>query len=196
MYVPLSTLALAASILSSSGLIEALSASEIPADTPISSLLSSAQAHLSKGQTSDALRATTYLSLGRTSLATEDFNKVLTLRPGFEGAHIQLAKIKSRSADWEGAKQQYILANQKEGSPDFDRLTEAQGAASLAEAAAANGNWDECIGQAGEAIQIANRSPNLRDLRSRCRFEKGEVEEGMGDLHHIINMKPGDITPI
>ncbi|KAK7943234.1 DnaJ domain-containing protein [Apiospora aurea] len=215
MHVPLSTLALAASILSSSGLIEALSASEIPADTPISSLLSSAQAHLSKGQTSDALvyydaaiardpsdyltffkRATTYLSLGRTSLATEDFNRVLTLRPGFEGAHIQLAKIKSRSADWDGAKQQYILANQKEGSPDFDRLTEAQGAASLAEAAAANGNWDECIGQAGEAIQIANRSPNLRELRSRCRFEKGEVEEGMGDLHHIINMKPGDITPI
>ncbi|KAK7931931.1 hypothetical protein PG985_002643 [Apiospora marii] len=214
MYVPLSTLALAASILSSSGLIEALSASEIPADTPISSLLSSAQAHLSKGQTSDALvyydaaiardpsdyltffkRATTYLSLGRTSLATEDFNKVLTLRPGFEGAHTQLAKIKSRSADWEGAKQQYTLANKKEGSPDFDRLVEAQGAATLAEAAAASGNWDECIGQAGEAIQIANRSPNLRELRSRCRFEKGEVEEGMGDLHHVINMKPGDITP-
>ncbi|KAK8069282.1 DnaJ domain-containing protein [Apiospora phragmitis] len=214
MYVPLSTLALAASILSSSGLIEALSASKIPADTPISSLLSSAQAHLSKGQTSDALvyydaaiardpsdyltffkRATTYLSLGRTSQATEDFNKVLTLRPGFEGAHIQLAKIKSRSADWEGAKQQYILANQRQGSPDFDRLVEVQGAASLAEAAAASGNWDECIGQAGEAIQIANRSPNLRELRSRCRFEKGEVEEGMGDLHHIINMKPGDITP-
>ncbi|KAK8098665.1 uncharacterized protein PG998_014151 [Apiospora kogelbergensis] len=188
MYVPLSTLALAASILSSSGLIEALSASEIPADTPISSLLSSAQAHLSKGQTTDALlyydaaiardpsdyltffkRATTYLSLGRTSLATEDFNKVLTLRPGFEGAHIQLAKIKSRSADWDGAKQQ---------------LVEAQGAAALAEAAAANGNWDECIGHSGEAIQVANRSPNLR-----------EVEEGMGDLHHVINMRPGDITP-
>ncbi|KAI0121612.1 hypothetical protein BJ170DRAFT_127665 [Xylariales sp. AK1849] len=214
MLVPLSTLALAASILSASGLVSCLSASDIPADTPISSLLSSAQAHLSKGQTSDALlyydaavardpndyltffkRATTYLSLGRTSQATDDFNKVLALRPGFEGAHVQLAKIKARSADWDGAREQYTLARKTKGSPDLDKLAEAQGAASLAQDAAKTGNWDECISQAGEAIFTANRAPALRELRARCRFEKGEVEEGMGDMHHVLQMKPGDTTP-
>ncbi|KAI1385269.1 DnaJ domain-containing protein [Hypoxylon trugodes] len=214
MIVPLSALAVAATALSSTGLVAGLSASDIPSDTPISSLLSSAQTHLTKGETSEALiyydaavardpndyltffkRATTYLSLGRTSQATLDFNKVLELRPGFEGAHVQLGKLKAKSADWEGAKEQYTLAKQKAGSPDFDKLIEAQGAAKLAETAAQSGNWDECISQAGEAIMVANRAPNLRELRIKCRFEKGEVEEGMSDLQHVLQMKAGDTTP-
>ncbi|KAI6088228.1 DnaJ domain-containing protein [Hypoxylon rubiginosum] len=214
MLVPLSALALAATALSSAGFVQALSASDIPSDTPISSLLSSAQSHLTKGETSEALmfydaavardpndyltyfkRATTYLSLGRTSQATSDFNKVLKLRPDFEGAHLQLGKLKAKSADWDGAKEHYLLAKEKAGSSEFDKLVEAQGAAKLAEAAAQQGNWDECISQAGEAIFIANRAPNLRELRVKCRFEKGEVEEGMSDLHHILQMKAGDTTP-
>lgn len=215
MLVPLPTLAIVATgLLSSAGLVDALSASDIPSDTPISSLLSSANAHLARGQTSDALvyydaavardpsdyltyfkRATTYLSLGRTSQATEDFDQVLKLRPGFEGAHLQLGKIKAKGADWEGAKEQYTLAKQTAGSPEFDKLLEAQGAARLAEEAAAAGKWDECIAHAGEAIMTASRASSLRKLRSRCRFQKGEVEEGMSDLQHVIQMQPGDITP-
>ncbi|KAL7620014.1 Tetratricopeptide repeat and J domain-containing co-chaperone dnj1 [Parahypoxylon ruwenzoriense] len=214
MIVSLSTLALAATALSSTSLVYALSATNIPSDTPISSLLSSAQSHLTKGETNEALiyydaaiardpsdyltffkRATTYLSLGRASQATSDFNKVLELKPGFEGAHLQLGKLKARSADWNGAKEHYILAKQKAGSSDFDKLVEAQGAAKLAEAAANQGNWDECISQAGEAIFVANRAVPLRELRVRCRFEKGEVEEGMSDLQHILQMKSGDTTP-
>ncbi|KAI1495668.1 DnaJ and TPR domain-containing protein [Biscogniauxia marginata] len=214
MMIPLSTLALAATILSSSGIINALSASEIPADTPIASLLSSAQSHLTKGETTEALlyydaaiardpndyltffkRATTFLSLGRTSQATSDFNRVLELKPGFEGAHLQLGKLKAKSADWQGAKEEYLLAKQKPGSPDFEKLIEAEGAATLAEAAASSRNWAECIAQAGEAITIANRAVHLRELRARCRFENGAVEAGMGDLQHVLQMKPGDTTP-
>lgn len=214
MLVSLSTLALAASILSTSGLTTALSPSDIPPDTPISVLLSSAYTHMAKGETNEALmyydaaiardpsdyltffkRATTYLSLGRTSQATSDFNKVLALRPGFEGAHLQLGKLKAKAADWDGAKEQYLLARQKTDSADFEKLAEAHGAAKLAEAAAAAGNWEDCVAQAGEAIFVANRAPYLRELRANCRFERGEVEEGMSDLQHILQMRPGDTTP-
>ncbi|KAI1207399.1 DnaJ domain-containing protein [Annulohypoxylon truncatum] len=214
MIVPLSALALAATALSSTGLVQALSASDIPSDTPINALLSSAQSHLTKGETSEALvyydaaiardpndaltffkRATTYLSLGRTSQATSDFNQVLKLRPDFEGAHLQLGKLKAKSADWNGAKEHYVLAKQKPGSSEYNKLIEAEGATKLAEEAANKGNWDECISQAGEAILVANRAPNLRELRVKCRFEKGEVEEGMSDLQHILQMKAGDTTP-
>lgn len=217
MYVRLSTLALAASLLSLSpsiAMVAALSARDIPSDTPISALLSSAQQHLARGETGDALvyydaavardpsdyltyfkRATTQLSLGRTSQAADDFQKCLQLRPGFEGAHVQLAKIRAKSADWDGAKEQYTHANKGHGSPEMDELLEAQGAAKLAEAAHAAGNWDECINQAGVAIMVASRAVSLRELRSACRFAKGEVEEGMGDLHHIVNLKPGDTSP-
>ncbi|KAI0399095.1 DnaJ domain-containing protein [Xylaria palmicola] len=214
MMLPLSTLALAATILSTSGLADALSPSDIPSDTPISSLLSSAQTHMARGETNEALmyfdaaiardpsdyltffkRATTYLSLGRTSQATSDFNKALALRPGFDGAHLQLGKLKAKAADWDGAKEQYLLANHKANSPDFEKLVEAQGAAMLAETAAAAGNWEECVTQSGEAILVANRAAHLRELRARCRFERGEVEEGMSDMQHILQMRPGDTTP-
>ncbi|KAK4216393.1 hypothetical protein QBC37DRAFT_338179 [Rhypophila decipiens] len=214
MLVRLSTLAFAASVglLSTpASLVAALSASDIPSDTPVSSLLATAQSHLSKGETHDALlyydvaisrdpsnyltlfkRATTYLSLGRTSQATEDFNKVLAIKPGFEGAHVQLAKLKARSADWEGAKEQYKKANKME---EVALVEEAQGAAALAEAAAKSGNWEECVSQAGIAIQVANRAVSLRDLRSRCLFERGDIEMGMSDLQHVLQMKPGDTSP-
>src|ERR1044071_9652217 len=118
MLVRLSALAFAAGLLSTPALVVGFSPSDIPPDTPISKLLESAQSHLSKGETSDALayydaaiardpnnyltlfkRATTYLSMGRTSQATDDFNKVLSIKPGFEGAHVQLGKLKARGGD-------------------------------------------------------------------------------------------------
>lgn len=217
MFVRLSALALAASLLSLSpslSTVAALSLQDIPADTPILALLNNAQQNLAKGNTADALvyydaaiardpddylsyfkRATTYLSIGRASQAADDFKKCLELRPGFEGAHLQLGKLKARAADWDGAKEQYKLAKKDKGSPDVDELLEAEGAAKLAEQAAAASNWDDCINHAGVAIMIANRAVSLRELRSHCRFAKAEVEEGMGDLHHVLNLRPGDTKP-
>lgn len=197
------------------GIVSALSTQDIPADTPLSSLLASAQGHLSHGETSEALvyynaaiardptgylaffkRATTYLSLGRPAQATDDFNKVLSLKPDFEAAHIQLGKIRQRVADWDGAREQF---SKVKATPDMKELSnalgEAERAAGLAELAEAAGNWEECISQAGVAIAVANRALSLRQQRARCRFARGEVEEGAGDLLHVLNLNPGDVSP-
>ncbi|OAA54490.1 and tpr domain containing protein [Niveomyces insectorum RCEF 264] len=172
----LSTLALAA------GIASALSAQDIPADTPVASLLASAQSHLSRGETNDALvfydaavardptdyltffkRATTYLSLGRAAQATDDFHKVLALRPGFDAAYVQLGKIKQRVADWDGAREQFRAAKTTaDAGALLAALDEAQAAAALAEK--------------------AERQP-------------GGVEEGVGDLQHVLQLKPGDVAP-
>lgn len=211
MHFPLAKLAIAAGILTTAG---ALSPQDIPSDLPVSSLLTSAQTHLSKGETSEALvyydaaiardpnnyltlfkRATTFLSLGRTTQATDDFTRVLKLKPGFEGAHIQLAKIRAKVADWDGARADFNAANRGPDSTEVQELEEAKGAAVLAEAAEKSGQWEDCVSHAGTAILIASRSPALRELRSRCRFERGEIEEGMGDLQHVLHLKPGDTTP-
>ncbi|EJT75282.1 DnaJ and TPR domain-containing protein [Gaeumannomyces tritici R3-111a-1] len=216
MLVRLSTVALAAGVLTSSSWLGAvaISAEDIASDTPLSQLLTSAQSHLSRGETSDALiyydaaiarnpsdyltyfkRATTYLSLGRTAQATDDFNRVLDLKPGFEGAHVQLGRIRQRSADWAGAREQFELARKTKGHPEMDDLLEAQAAAGLAADADKAGKWDECVQNAGVAIMVANRAAALREMRARCRFEKGEVEEGMSDLQHVLNMRAGDVGP-
>jgi DnaJ homolog subfamily C member 3 len=212
MIVNLSVLAFAATLLSSNSLVLALSASEIPSDTPISSLLASANAHLAKGETNDALtyydvaisrdpqnyltyfkRATTYLSLGRTVQATQDFDKVLEIKPGFEGALQQRAKIKAKGGDWESAKRDYLAYGK--AVEDLAELEEAEGAAKIAFEAERNGNWEECVAQSGVAIVVASRMLSLRKTRAHCRFERGEVQEGMSDLKHVLQMQPGQTDP-
>ncbi|GAB0136018.1 hypothetical protein EsDP_00004336 [Epichloe bromicola] len=211
MRLDFANLVFTASLLASATSIVAL---DIPADLPVSALLTSAQTHLAKGETTEALayydaavakdpsnyltffkRATTYLSLGRPTQASIDFGKVLELKPGFQGAHLQLARIKSKVADWEGARAEYLLAQKNQDSFEILGLAEAQSAAELATAAEKDGKWEECINHAGAAVLIASRAPSLRELRSRCRFERGEVEEGMGDLHHVIQLRPGNTDP-
>ncbi|KAM0247389.1 hypothetical protein ACHAQJ_009853 [Trichoderma viride] len=192
----------------------AVLAQDIPTDVPVSVLLTSAQEHLTRGETNEALayydaaiardptnylsffkRATTYLSLGRANLATEDFNKVLALRPTFQGAHLQLAKIKAKAAEWDGAKAEYAAAGEGSDSPEVLSLAAAEESMNLALAAEKDGQWEECVNHAGDAIVIASRYAPLREARSHCRFERGELEEGIGDLRHVLQMRPGDISP-
>ncbi|KAJ4164115.1 hypothetical protein LMH87_005801 [Akanthomyces muscarius] len=211
MWITFSRLAITASVLATA---TALSAQDIPTDLPVSSLLSNAQTHLARGETSAAIlyydaaiirdpnnyltifkRATAFLSIGRANQATEDFTKVLALKPGFQGAHVQLAKIKSKVADWEGAKAEYIAAEKAGDSPELVELAEAETAAAAAAEALKNQSWDDCVNHAGIAIVVASRSLALRELRSNCRFARGDIEEGMGDLQHVLHLRSGDTSP-
>lgn len=212
MFVNAAVLALAATILTSSCVVSALSSSDIPADTPISSLLDSANVHLAKGETNDALvyydvaisrdpenyltyfkRGATYLSLGRTALAAQDFDKVLAIKPSFEGALLQRGKIKAKNGEWLAAKKDLTAAHTSEA--ELAELDEAQGAAALAFHAEEKGDWEECITQSGVAIMVASKMLSLRQTRAHCRFERGEVLEGMSDLKHILQMQPGQTYP-
>jgi DnaJ family protein C protein 3 len=212
MIVNLSVLAFAATLLSSKSLVLALSSSDIPPDTPISSLLASANAHLAKGETNDALtyydvaisrdpqnyltyfkRGATYLSLGRTAQATQDFDKVLTIKPGFEGALLQRAKIRAKNGEWDAAKEDYLV--QGGSTEELAELEEARGAATLALDAEKKYNWEECVAQSGVAIMVASKMLPLRKTRAHCRFERGEVQEGMSDLKHVLQMQPGMTEP-
>ena len=212
MITRLTSLALGA-VLVSAPLVACLSPSEIPPDTPINLLVSSAKSNLAKGNANDALtyfdaailkdpdnyltifqRGAAYLSLGRNERASQDFDKVLTIRPDFEGALLQRAKIRSRNADWELAIADYQTAKKTEGA-EYAALEEAWGAAHLAADAEKQDDWDGCISNAGTAIVVASTALGLRQMRARCRFEKGEVLEGVSDLAHAIQISPSSIEP-
>ncbi|CBX97978.1 hypothetical protein IAQ61_010081 [Plenodomus lingam] len=209
MILRLSSLALG--LLSASPLACALSAADIPADLPVSQLIKDAGVKLATGETHDALtyfdvaisrdpqnymtyfrRGAAYLSLGRTTQAQHDFDKVLELKPGFEGALVQRAKIKARKADWAAARKDYEAAGK---TAEIAELDEAQGAAILAQEAADKGDWEACVSHAGTAIVVAGGAHDIRKLRARCRFEKGEVIEGISDLQHLLQINTGDIEP-
>ncbi|WPG97398.1 dnaj like subfamily c member 3 [Acrodontium crateriforme] len=209
----MSALALGMWCLSSVPIVASIAVADIPADTPVSQLIASANANLAQGNAQDALtyfdiaisrdpsnyltifkRGATYLSLGRNAHASRDFDQVLTLKPGFEGALLQRAKIKSRNGDWDGARKDYISAS-KQDSQDFLDLDEAEGAAKLAADAEKAGDWEACVGHSGTAVLVAGTALELRQRRARCRFEKGEIMEGIADLNHVLHINTGFTEP-
>lgn len=190
-----------------------LKASNIPSDTPLSSLISSAKSHLVNGSPRDALlfydaavsrdpanyltifqRGATYLSLGKNSQASQDFDRVLGLKPDFESALLQRARLRARSADWSGAIADLEKAGKK-SSAEYQGLLEAQNAAQLAQDAEKQGSWTACVNQANVAVVKANTALSLRRTRAHCRLEKGEVEEGISDLVHVLQISPGSVEP-
>lgn len=212
MIINLSALAFAATLLSSNSLVAALSASEVDPALPVSVLITTGDQHLAKGEKSDALsyydvaiskdpqnyltvykRGLTYSQMGRTAQATKDFDTVLSIRPGFEGALKQRGTIRAMGGEWDAARKDYLAhGNSAEALVE---LEEAQGAATLATIAEKSGNWEECVTQSSVAIMVASKLLSLRKTRVHCRFEKGEVEEGMNDLKHVLVMQSGLTEP-
>lgn len=193
--------------------VVAITTSEIDTDTPVSQLIELANANLARGKAQDAIvyfdvavhkdpsnyltlfkRGATYLSLGKNQQASKDFDQVLTLKPGFEGALTQRAKLRSRNADWAGAKQDYIAAK-KQGTDAWLELEEAEGAEKLSAEAEKDGKWEECVAQASTAVMVAGTALELRQRRARCRFEQGQVMEGIADLNHVMQINPGNPEP-
>ncbi|KAF7590164.1 hypothetical protein BBP40_003185 [Aspergillus hancockii] len=190
-----------------------LQASQIPPDTPLSSLIASAKTHLSGGSPRDALlyfdaavlrdptnyitifqRGAAYLSLGKSSQALNDFDRVLQLKPDFESALLQRARLRANTANWEGAFKDLEKAG-KRLSAEYNELQAAHDAAVHAENAEKRGAWEVCVSQANIAVLKASASLGLRQTRAHCRFEKGEIEEGISDLAHVLHISPGLVVP-
>uniref|UniRef100_A0A093V579 DnaJ like subfamily C member 3 n=1 Tax=Talaromyces marneffei PM1 TaxID=1077442 RepID=A0A093V579_TALMA len=176
---------------------------DIPADLPVASLISSAKSHLATGSPRDALayfdaavardptnyltifqRGATYLSLGRDTQAIDDFNRVLKLKPDFDGALLQRSRIKSRSADWTGAKEDLVKAGKK-SSPEYVELDEAQTAEKAAEQAEAKGDW--------ETTHTTNFpgsvEPHLQ-ISSTLFYSLGDYERAIAQIRKCLHSDP------
>ncbi|EFR02813.1 DnaJ domain-containing protein [Nannizzia gypsea CBS 118893] len=210
MIVRFQTVAFLLAVISSTN---GLQSSDIPPDTPVSSLLSSAKTHLASGSAENALlyfnaaidkdpsnylsifqRGAAYLSLGRHSRAADDFNRVLKLKPGFEGALLQRGKLRMRSGNWAGAKEDLEAAG-KPGEGDLVQLHEAQVAALAAEDAEKKQDWEACVAQSNIAIMKAMGSTELRRIRGKCHLERGDIQEGINDLTRLTQLSPNNVDP-
>jgi len=210
MILPLSPAIALSVLLFLSSPVLAQSPADIPSDTPVSQILKLASSALSSGSSQDALayydiavtrdpsnyltlhkRALTHMSLGRSPQALADFDKVLAIKPDFQGALTQRARIKQRNADWKGARTDYEAAGKDVAAEALERLAEAEQAASAARAADKAQKWEDCARQAGEAIVVASGALDLRRLRAKCRVEQGEVESAMQDLRYVLQIDTG-----
>lgn len=200
-------------ILACLSVCHSLQASQIPSDTPLSSLITSAKTHLANGSPRDALlfydaavsrdptnyltifqRGAAFLSIGKNSQALHDFDRVLELKPDFESALLQRARLRAKSADWAGAIGDLEKAGKK-SSPEYKEFQEAQKAAVAAQNAEKKGAWDTCVSQANVAVLKAATSLSLRRTRAHCHLELGEAEEAISDLAHVLQISPGSVEP-
>ncbi|KAF3919261.1 hypothetical protein ABW20_dc0100818 [Dactylellina cionopaga] len=210
---PANRIYLAAAFVGVLSLSSPVSAVDVPVDVPVKSLVDSANVLLAKGQSNDALqffdaaiarepsnyltifkRGTAYLSLGRTSQATDDFNKVLKIKPGFEAALLQRAKVKLRAGDWAGAREDFKSC-ESDRNLELADVDKAESMVRAANAALHDQDYQACTEAATEAIQIAPGILSLRETRYKCRLEKGEVLEAIGDLNHISTLSTARTDP-
>jgi DnaJ family protein C protein 3 len=207
MIVRLGKLALAAAIMSSVPSFTAAAAGP-SSDQPVQSLIASANALLAKGDMYGALdhfdaaikkdptnyltifkRGATYLSLGKSSQASADFDAVLSLKPDFEAALLQRAKLKSRAGDWSAARKDFQKAGRSHGDSIVE-VDEAEKEVRAAVEAEARGDYGACVAHAGNAVMVASGMASLRSLRAKCRLQRGEVHEAIGDLTYAPIFTP------
>lgn len=174
---------------------------------PVQHLLDSANALLAAGDMYGALdkldaaikkdpqdyltffkRGATYLSLGRLSQANADFDIVLTLRPGFESALLQRAKIKTKAGDWQAARKDYeAVGGKTEEIAELEAVEKASKEVGMAEK---RKDWEACIENAGVVLQLAPQLAEARGQRARCRLARGDTLEGISDLQQLAILNP------
>ncbi|KAI5807787.1 hypothetical protein BZA77DRAFT_330649 [Pyronema omphalodes] len=156
---------------------------------PVSSLLASADALLAQGDKHGALshfdaavakdpsnyltlfkRGATYLSLGRSSQASADFDAVLELKPDFKAAFLQRAGLKAKTGEWKKAKEDYSKGGKEQEREEVER---AETAAELVKEAEARGDWETC-----QVLELRQNLP-----------------EAVGDLMHVAQLNPGNTDP-
>lgn len=171
------------------------SAIDVPKDTPVKELVASANSYLAQGSFQDALqffdaaikrepsnyltifkRGAAYLSLGKTSQAATDFDTVLNLKPDFEAALNQRAKMKMRRGDWMAARKDFNSFKAK--GEDLADLDKAEQEVKLASEAEQKGDHEACAGYASSVLSTAPQMLVMRELRAKCRLQRGEVPEG------------------
>ncbi|KAL1918823.1 uncharacterized protein VTP21DRAFT_2845 [Calcarisporiella thermophila] len=178
-------------------------------------LLDQAHAHLAAGRPQDALqaydqailkdpqnylsyfkRAATYLSLGKHRAALDDFSKILSLKPDFEQALLQRAKLLAQEGSFDEAERDLrkflgMRAKDGEATQLLSNVQQAQTALKTASTHFAGGRHSECVKVLDPAINTAPNHPRMRLLRGRCRLMMGE-EGAMGDLQRAASLDPSN----
>lgn len=186
----------------------------------LQSIVNKANSHLSTGQFNDAVRAyseaidhspldyilyykraTAYYSLAKHQNALQDFEKVLDLTNGnFDKALLMQGRVHLREGDWAAAQKalKKYISRVKGDTVAGDLLleaTEGQAVAKRAVRSSKNGQYQACYEEATEALKVASYSDELRELRANCALANGDVQQAVGDLIRLTQIRPAS-TPL
>ncbi|KAG5457344.1 MAG: hypothetical protein BJ554DRAFT_2671, partial [Olpidium bornovanus] len=147
-------------------------------------------------------KAATHLSLGRHSAALSDFDRVIELKPDFNQAIVQRAKILLRQGDLDQVAKDAkdVLRLGGDGIEAAKELLAAvqrtQSSTEEAEKAEERKDYGACVKHATIAAEGASAQISLRLRRARCNFASGETEEAIGDLTRVAALDPSAADPL
>ncbi|EPS35871.1 hypothetical protein H072_10679 [Dactylellina haptotyla CBS 200.50] len=102
--------------------------------------------------------------------------------------------MKLRAGDWAGARADFKSC-ESDRQKELADVDKAETFIKEAHAAYQSKDWQKCTETATEAIHIAPGVLSLRETRYKCRIEKGEVLEAIGDLNHISTLSTALAEP-
>lgn len=107
------------------------------------------------------------------------------MRPGFEKALLQRAKLYAGDGEFFFAKRDLLEHNNSKPNEEVKNLLEsvehAEKQSILGQQAQKDKNYDQCIQHMTEVIRIAPQKPQWRVIRAKCHIGKGEIEEAAND---------------
>ena len=112
---------------------------------------------------------------------------MLTSPPANGQARLQAARIQLRLGAYQdclASLSTYLARNagNAQATELKRQLKSAESYAQKAERSSKKQDWQGCVDQSSEAIQVSSASTRLLELRSECYARLARVEEAVGDL--------------
>lgn len=127
-------------------------------------------------------RGAVYMGMeGRELAAIADFTKVLGIKPGFQGALTQRAKLELKLGNLQEALQDAnaLSKNKDEVLKEIQLVT---GRIKESEQAQKDQQWEECKRLATEGLKASSANPQLHLIRQDCNMKLGNIRGALVDL--------------
>lgn len=140
-------------------------------------------------------RSAAYMSVGKNLPALEDLETILKLKPGFEGALTQRARLNLKLGKYDSANQDAKSLGGDKGDKILETVKESQDALQNVEKAVGKKDYESCVEQCGIVLSNSPNYLQMRKQRAECRIYQGHVQEALVDLSNVCSLTPTDPLP-
>ncbi|KAI9599385.1 hypothetical protein BDF19DRAFT_428558 [Syncephalis fuscata] len=143
--------------------------------------------------------AATRIALGKSTHLMRDLAKVLELKPAFNGARLERARIYTKEGKFTNAKEDLEAIESEEGeeseksSGTEELKSDIQSAINAQEAmnkSVEDKDYKGCVKQATELQRIASNLASVRRVRAKCYLAQGKIDQAVNDLS--VALEPDD----
>ncbi|CAH2272679.1 dnaJ homolog subfamily C member 3-like [Pelobates cultripes] len=139
-------------------------------------------------------RAAVYLAMGKFKSALPDLSKAIDLKPDFMAARLQRGNILLKQGDTQEAKEDFeaVLLNSpsnEEAQNQLERVRELDDRLQEAWEAYDRQDYGESISLLERVVELSPWDPNVRELRSDCYLEVGDLNKAVQDLKPTTKLR-------